>query len=149
MNNSGSVKPVWHIHGEAAKYNSMVLGLLYYGRLLSYVKDYVQIATREYKKTQDKKKTYVPKSWVDYFLFGDVYIVGQGLDFSEMVLWWLICYKKQVGIGSITWFEPKMTFAKKELAIACNVCVETLKTERTPEDGGFYVDYYEKVIELL
>ena len=58
-------------------------------------------------------------------------------------------YDKKYIIGSITWLEPRMTFAKKELAIACNVCVETLKTERTPEDGGFYVDYYEKVIELL
>ena len=81
------------------------------------------------------KKTgqFTPQSWVDYFMLGNVYIVGLGLDPSEADLWWLINCKKRhkndLCGGEIHWFEPnlesKNSFAKKALAEAYDIKCHT------------------------
>ena len=100
--------PIWHIHGEARKPGSMVLGHYYYGKLLRRCVARLD-GTKEV--TEDKHPAYFGKekefsrnfkmrrpqkigSWIDAFVLGDVYILGFGMDFSEADLWWLIEYKR-------------------------------------------------------
>ncbi|MBQ9686664.1 MAG: hypothetical protein IJV41_09005 [Oscillospiraceae bacterium] len=102
---------VWHIHGEARKPDSMIIGSYYYGKILkrcierldgggqSTDGDYSgQVRssgkTSEFKRNIKQKKPQKIGSWVDAFVLGDVYILGLGMDFSEADLWWLLEYKQ-------------------------------------------------------
>lgn len=133
--------PIWHIHGEAAKYDSMIIGHYYYGKLLCSVEKYAAEAIRRYKIAERQQGEFYPRSWVDYILFGDVYIVGSGMDFSEMDLWWLINCKKRNGKGKIYYYEPNLNFEKK-------VLMETYGVEHidlgVKED---YRGYYSRVFQ--
>lgn len=121
FNRVGDVS-VWHIHGEARKPDSMILGHYYYGKLLRRCVARLD-GTREI--TEDKKPAYHGKekefirnikakrpqrvgSWIDAFVLGDVYILGFGMDFSEADLWWLIEYKRNHPefCGETIFFDP-------------------------------------------
>ena len=79
-------KKIWHIHGEAAYPNTMVLGYSAYAQLLhTYM-----------KKIEDPEN-----GWLNAFVNGDVYILGFGMDFAEIDLWWLLQHKSE------TWKKRK------------------------------------------
>lgn len=78
----GCVNRVWHIHGEARKPDSTVLGHYYYGNLLCKIKEFLH--RRNYAGNKEIQ------SWVDSFIMGDVYVLGFGFGFSELDLWWLL-----------------------------------------------------------
>ena len=63
---------IWHIHGEAAKPDSMVLGHYYYGKLLGEIQNRVPQFIRSYKAAQTKENDISIKSWIDYFLLGNI-----------------------------------------------------------------------------
>ena len=142
---------VWHIHGEAAKPKSMILGHYYYGKLIYKIEEYIPKFIRRYKGIIKAKGEYLPLSWIDYFLLGDVYIVGLGLDPSEMDLWWLInCKKRRTKDfgGKIYWYEPnldsKSSFAKKKLAETNGVFYRTEKVTKKQ-----YKDYYRNLSSII
>lgn len=85
---------IWHIHGEAAKPATMILGHYYYGQLLSDICKYIEDFKRRYEGCKSRGKDFQPYSWIDYFMIGDVYTVGFGMGLSEMDLWWLANCKK-------------------------------------------------------
>ena len=140
----GRVPPVWHIHGEAAKPDTMVLGHYWYGKLLSRVQSYVSEAVRGYAVSERNGTPFYPRSWVDYFLFGDVTVIGQGMNFCETDLWWLINCKKRNGRGSVTYCEANVRRDKQLLAEACGV-----KVISEAVDGNGYAAYYRKLINQL
>ncbi len=140
---------VWHIHGEAAISESMVLGHYYYGRLLSRVQLYTLTFQRRYRACSRSGHAFDPCSWVDYFLLGDIYILGQGLDFSEMDLWWLINCKKRLGLkGQVYFIEPNMEQKKRQ---AKKMLLETygvkIVTADVQKDG--YKDYFWEMSKKL
>jgi hypothetical protein len=115
--------PVWHIHGEARKPDSIILGHYYYGKLLRRCVARLD-GTKEI--TEDKKSAYIGKekeftrnikvkrpqkigSWIDAFVLGDVYILGFGMDFSEADLWWLVEYKSnnKEFCGKTIFYDPE------------------------------------------
>lgn len=99
---------IWHIHGEARKPSSVILGHFYYGELLYHLKDYVKKEGGRYLFAQKNDKEWHLKSWIDAFIMGDVYILGAKLDLSEIDLWWLIGRKKREGAehGKLYFYEP-------------------------------------------
>ncbi|MBO4374859.1 MAG: hypothetical protein J5829_07105 [Lachnospiraceae bacterium] len=101
---------IWHVHGEAAHPNSMVMGHYYYGKLLSEIQKRVPEVIRTYSACKKKEVDFIPQSWIDYFLIGNVYIVGFGLNPSEMDIWWLINCKKRhfPEAGKIYFYEPNL-----------------------------------------
>lgn len=143
---------IWHIHGEAGLPNSMVLGHYYYGKLMYAIQNYIPTFIRRYKGMQ-KSGVFKPKSWIDYFMIGNVYILGLGLDPSEMDLWWLINCKKRFnnnhsGKGRVYWYEPNLndvkSFAKKQLADANDIKV---KTDVVGMDE--YKEYYSGIYKII
>lgn len=95
-----SVK-LWKIHGDLSRLPSIMLGFDQYCGSLSKITDYVK---GRYKSTQDGSKVQCKKamkekcktqefdhiSWIELFFRTNVYIVGFGMDFSELDIWWLL-----------------------------------------------------------
>lgn len=81
---------IWHIHGEARKPGSIVINNYSYGKLLSKYIEILRNNSNRYCKEQETQGYVTANSWLDYFVLGDVYIIGFGFDYSEIDLWWLI-----------------------------------------------------------
>lgn len=102
-------KHLWHIHGNAMKPKSIVMGHYYYGKLLREIQEYVPNFIRRYKagmKSEDHLMQI--KSWIDYFMICDVHMLGFSMDPAETDLWWLLCCKKRHCPESKAYFyEPE------------------------------------------
>jgi len=93
-------KFVWHIHGEVDAPWTLTLGCDQYVGYLQKLRGY---ATAErtgqrgspFKRGEmdfDARGNFI-YSWLDVFLRDDVHIIGLGLDFTEIDLWWVLTYK--------------------------------------------------------
>lgn len=90
---------VWHVHGEVEETDSIMLGFEQYSGYLQKIRNYVvppqkkRFLVREnLERIFDRNQT---NSWVDLFLRDEIHILGFGMDYSEMDIWWLIAYKAQ------------------------------------------------------
>lgn len=82
--------PVFHVHGETGRKNSLVLSYYSYARSVSRLCDFNQLRANQYREHQQEDKPLPVQSWLDYFLMGDVYSVGLSFDTSEFDLWWAV-----------------------------------------------------------
>ncbi len=107
------MKPkIWHIHGELfdsrslsekSKYykeESIMIGYEHYASYLNLIQKKVDGNSGHQKNVEDqslmvrlKNKPTTSPFWIDIFFTHNLDIVGQGLDFSENHLWWLINYR--------------------------------------------------------
>lgn len=98
----------WHIHGDANAPNSIALGYEHYSGYLQNMRSYVVSGTKDaYKRIKLKslRKRLEDggvdeiRSWLDVFFTHDLHIVGLGLDFVEIHLWWLLTYRARLQNG--------------------------------------------------
>lgn len=94
---------IWHIHGEARKPDSMILGAYFYGNLLGKLVELNRKRGNYFLRTQPGEFPKI-KAWSDAFIVGDVYILGFGFGFSETDLWWLLNRKKREPSAGRTYF---------------------------------------------
>lgn len=80
-------KKIWHIHGELNAPASIMLGYDHYMRSIGKLQGHLK--KKKNKLNQDDE------NWVDAFLNDDLYILGLGLDFNEIDLWWLLAYRNR------------------------------------------------------
>jgi len=122
-------KDIWHIHGEQRRKTSMILTHNEYIKLINKEVSYLSDRRNEYEENQDE--IYF-KSWIDYFLLGELYIIGLGYDFSEFDLWWLLNRRirenlNKTNIPKVHFFEPLFRLEedkKAEVSDVCNVLKE-------------------------
>ena len=136
--------PVWHIHGEASRPDTMVLGHYYYGKLLAKMQRYISVLIARYKSSVSRQQPMEVHSWIDYFMLGEVHIVGLGMALSEMDLWWLInCKKQHFGDRKTVLYKPDILPEEKLLAEDYGVEVN--------QSGyhGNYEQYYQFLVEHL
>jgi len=103
---------IWHIHGDINKSSSIILGHYYYGKLQARIQDRIRYLCKEYRMARAADQPFKPMSWVDYFMLGDVYAFGIGLDTAEQDLWWLLACKQ------IEFPETKFVYYKPEKDIS-------------------------------
>ena len=142
----GSGQEIWHIHGELRRPSSIILSHDEYARLVRELLTY----NRERGGTYETKRTELEfKSWVDYFLMGDVYILGLSFDFSEFDLWWLLGrrLREKSGCGKIVFYEPKKNDSiHKQYALQdAGVDVRTMDVE-IGSNGGTYEVFYKQAL---
>ena len=102
----GVTDRIWHIHGEARKPSSMILDHYQYGALLNRFVNFCR--WREMERGADEPRLAEKESWLDVFLDAEVYILGQGFDFAEMDLWWLLNRKHmEKKRRNVYFYEPK------------------------------------------
>lgn len=148
----GGEVPLFHIHGEARKPDSVILGHYFYGNLLFCYDDYLtrRAPNRRYPMAGDPKGLPV-MSWLDYFILGDVYCLGFGYDTAEMDLWWLLCRKKREisAHGDLYFIEPDRKSAVTKIALLQAYNAKHLSlgmAELRPED---YQGFYEKAVREI
>ena len=100
---NGTPNKIWHIHGEARKPDSTILGHYYYGNSLFKIKEAAGDVLR-----LDNLSNEDSQSWVEAFLFGDIYCLGFGFGLAEFDLWWLINRKarEKKNTGKLYFYEP-------------------------------------------
>ena len=138
----GVQKNIWHVHGEAKKPSSIIIGHTYYGALFARISEYLKSQKNRYYDNQREGKENVIRSWIDAFILGDVYAIGFGYDYSEFDLWWLLNRKKRENAehGRLYFYEPQ-----KVANGSVDEKVELLRTLEADIDSlGFSVHGYEK-----
>lgn len=146
---------IWHIHGEARKPNSMILGHYYYANLLHRIMDYIDRNSRYYSYRQQNGKNQSIRSWLDSFILGDVYILGFGMDFSELDIWWLLNRKKRENAihGQVFYYEPcgddfsEKAELLKLLGVKVFHCGVTTPIGTPEEKNKAYREFYLKAIQ--
>ena len=76
---NGVENKIWHIHGESRKADSTILGHYYYGNSLFKIKESVD-KIRAIDSEDDDAKT-----WAEAFIFSDIYCLGFGTDFANLI----------------------------------------------------------------
>lgn len=98
---TGHTVKLWKIHGDMERIKSITLGFDQYCGSLSKLMAYIKGSYRSSKncektecKVSMKEKCATQKfddlSWAELFFRTNVYIVGFGMDFSEIDIWWLL-----------------------------------------------------------
>ena len=82
--------PVFHIHGEYERKHSMILSYYSYAKILSKLIEYNKQLGNSLEEHQLENRMKECRCWLDYFILGNVYSVGFGLDVSEFDIWWAI-----------------------------------------------------------
>ena len=142
----GEQKLLWHIHGNAMRPKSVIMGHYYYGKLLREIEEYIPGFMRRYQIAKKTDQTLQIKSWVDYFLICDVHIIGFSMDPAEMDLWWLLCCKKRhFPETTVYFYEPSKEYingtGKDLLLTAYGAEIVTEK--------GFKGDYKQFYLDLV
>jgi hypothetical protein len=108
------------------------------------MQQYMSALIARYRAGSTRQQGTALRSWLDYFMLGDVHIVGLGMALSELDLWWLVnCKKRHFPDRKIILYKPDIRPEEKLLAEAYGVIVET--------DGfeGDYRAYYRWLCEAL
>lgn len=97
---------IWHIHGELRRKSSIILTHDEYARLVNKMIERNNHIGNRYEFCKED----IPfTSWIDYFILGNLHIVGLSMDFSEFDLWWLLNRRKRERIkcGDIFYYAFK------------------------------------------
>lgn len=136
---------IWHIHGELRRPSSMILSHDEYARYIHQILSHNKRQGNDYVNYYDKIKM---KSWIDYFLVGDVYILGLSMDYTEFDLWWLLGrrLREKSGCGKMVFYEPLKAENKyKQLALHdCGVSIQNCGVDI--DTDGTYNEFYQKAI---
>ena len=129
---------LWHIHGEAYRPSTIVMGHYYYGKLLATVQNYIPDMIRRFKLSRKNREEYYPRSWVDYFMLSDVHMLGFGMDFSETDIWWLACCKKRNGQGKIFFHTMPAHITEEQKLLMEAYGIEVVKGKKNQTYKDFY-----------
>jgi hypothetical protein len=149
-------KKIWHIHGEADKPKSICLGYERYGANIQKIRNLI-ISGDEKKNIDPIKKrllnnTNLNVAWVDYFFAENVYIVGLGLDFQEIDLWWLLDFRaRQINKGTMGINNKIVYYCSTNEKIAIiqvlkSMHVEVIQIKISQEN---YKSFYSEVINRI
>lgn len=151
----GEGRDIWHIHGEVDQPRQIIMGHYYYGKMEYEIQNYLPGMKRRYRYAKKQDGLYFPRSWVDSFLMGDVYIAGFGLDLAEADIWFLACTKKRHFPEARTiYYTPSGHAGGKDLPDAQKAMMETygIEVRERPLTGtgeDCYVRYYEEVLDEI
>lgn len=162
------LKTIYPIHGDMDIPRSIVIGYNHYCGTVAKISDYLK---GSYKwKDENGKEFKIPSmlerlhnndgeiySWIDHIFMSDVYIVGLGLDYSEIDLWWLLDRRQRMvrGDGVIKQNKIVYFFTKdsKNLKLKENAKVGLLERlgvqcRFIPNNNG-YMAAYQEIVDMI
>lgn len=165
-------KTIYPIHGDVESPRSIVIGYNHYCGTVAKISDYLK---GNYKwKTGKGSELKIPSmldrlqnndgeiySWIDHIFMSDVYIVGLGLDYSEIDLWWLLDRRQRMvrenGVmkqNKIAYFFTKelKNLSDGELAkvgLLDRMGVQCRFTSITPTNSKEYMLAYQEIVNMI
>ena len=152
-------KDVWHVHGDSARPSSMVLGYDQYAgslqKIRNYVTEGVKIKGLDYRLSSAVKNGVIEfehnrsiYSWVDHFLRDHLHIVGLGMDFTEIDLWWLLLHKRRRTnqTGKVFYYQAGLTSSNDTPVTSL---MRSLNVEVIPVIADNYVECYLRIAEEI
>lgn len=161
---NGDIKAkIWHLHGEIDTPPSIMLGLDHYCGSVAKIDSYVKgrYEYQEGKKTiktvsiieklNDKTK-FDHSSWIELIFKSNVHIIGLGLDFSEIDLWWILNKRarfkldnqtKELITNKIIFYSTSEDKDQQELLKSLHIEIVSIKL-----DGG-KKEYHNAYDEIL
>jgi hypothetical protein len=117
--------PIWHIHGEAARPNSVILEHEQWGKLMTKMQQYLPSLIARYNLSAAKRRSMKLYSWLDYFMLGEVHMVGVEMALADFDLWWLArCKKRHFPECKTVLYKPDVKPEERLLAETYGVTVE-------------------------
>lgn len=134
---------IWHIHGECAASEGIVLGHDRYGRLTQRI---AEICGKLYYPGGGMRRSVNKNfhSWPELFLYADVHVLGFGFDECEFDLWWLLRRKQRelYADGKVYFYErrpPDGYQTTRHLLLQANGAVLCSAGKTTADDfDSFY-----------
>lgn len=99
--NTGHCIKLWKIHGDMERIKSITLGFDQYCGSLSKLMDYIKGSYKSSKNSENTEckipmiekcssQKFDGLSWAELFFRTNLYIIGFGMNFSEIDIWWLL-----------------------------------------------------------
>lgn len=132
--------PVWHIHGDLGRPDSMILSYYSYARTISRLQKYNRKLKNAFQEAVEAGRMVTPLSWTDWFILGDVYSVGFGYDFSEFDLWWAAERKarENADVGSLIAYQDRQEKSDPVCALLTSVGAEVRRIREYEDYNEFY-----------
>ena len=156
---------VWHIHGEIDSPPSIMLGLDHYcgsvAKISSYVKGGYEF---QLDKKPQKPRAIIDKlrlkefdgtSWIELLFNSDVHIIGLGLDFSEIDLWWILNKRARFKLdnqtnnlvkNTIFFYSTEEKRDQLDLLKSLQIEIVEIKMDDSKEK---YHKAYDKILKLI
>ena len=146
---TGKHVPVFHVHGDIMRKHSLVLSYYSYVDTINKLSERNRALGNTLQENQLAQKPIQAKTWLDWFLIGDVYSLGFGWDFSEVDLWWAAERKarEHADVGKHTAFligEQSMAHTQALLE-ATGAAAHTF----VAQTKGDFASLYDKAIDLI
>ena len=137
--------PVWHIHGDLGRPDSMILSYYSYAKAISRLQKYNRQLKNAFQDAVEARRVVIPRSWTDWFILGDVYTVGFGYDFSEFDLWWAAERKarENARVGRLIAYQDRQDKANPVCALLKSIGAEVNRIY----DYEDYTEFYRIVID--
>lgn len=137
--------PVWHIHGDLGRPDSMILSYYSYAKAISRLQKYNRTLKNAFQESVEARRVMCPRSWTDWFIMGDVYSVGFGYDFSEFDLWWAAERKarENAQVGRLIAYQDRQPKSEPVCALLRSVGAEVVRVY----DYADYAEFYRIVID--
>ena len=154
-------KEIWHIHGDVGRPGSMLLGFDHYAgnlqKIRNYVTDSVEVKGAPWGRVGSPVKggnlefteNRTIYSWIDYFLRDHLHIVGLGLDFTEIDLWWLLLHKRRRLHQTGKVFFYQVLLDKEERETPVTSLLRSLNVQVVFVIADSFHDGYLKIAELI
>ena len=137
--------PVWHIHGDLGRPESMILSYYSYAKAISRLQKYNRQLKNAFQEAVEARRVVFPRSWSDWFILGDVYSVGFGYDFSEFDLWWAAERKarENATVGGLVAYQDRQEKSEPVCALLASIGAEVCRVTEYAD----YEEFYRKVTD--
>ena len=137
--------PVWHIHGDLGRPDSMILSYYSYAKAISRLQKSNRQLKNAFQDAVEAGRMVCPRSWSDWFILGDVYAVGFGYNFSEFDLWWAAERKarENARVGRLIAWQDRQEKSDAVCALLAAVGADV----RRIYDYADYEAFYDAVID--
>lgn len=166
--NEETQKTIWHIHGELNRPKSIMLGLDHYcgsiGKIDNYIKGKYEYQRNgkiiRLKSIKEKllENDFDGVSWIELFFTTNVHIIGFGIDYSELDLWWILTKRarmmrdpdlKRLIKNRIVVHVPNFDEHKKGVLNSLNVKVESTYTKGDPRSNSYWRNHFDELFQHL
>ena len=155
----GEKRTIWKIHGDIDTPRSVMLGYDHYCGQIAKMNEYVKGTYKGFDFALDPiseriKKEIAILSWIDLFFVSDLHIIGFGLSFDEIDLWWLlnkrIRFKREGKAinNRIHFYDFPIDSNKKKIMEDFGIEVHEYKELREyKDDTEKYTELYQQIIK--